>query len=228
MTHGVRVIAIDGPVAAGKTVVGRELARRLGFRYLDTGVMYRAITWLALKEKTSMEDEVGLEALALNHPIRLDGSDSDRVAVGEYKVGPELRESDVDRHVSLVSRVSGVRRALVAQQRTIASEGDIVVVGRDIGTVVLPNADLKVFISASLEERARRRWRELVAKGTPADFQQVLEGAKARDDLDSQRADSPLQPAKDAWFMETDAVSADDVVEMILEKINQSSQVDRV
>ncbi|MCH7606450.1 MAG: (d)CMP kinase [Chloroflexi bacterium] len=228
MTRGVRVIAIDGPVAAGKTVVGRELARRLGFRYLDTGVMYRAITWLALKEKTSMEDEAGLEALALNHPIRLDGSDSDRVAVGEYKVGPELRESDVDRHVSLVSRVSGVRRALVAQQRTIASEGDIVMVGRDIGTVVLPNADLKVFISASLEERARRRWRELVAKGTPADFQQVLEGAKARDDLDSQRADSPLQPAKDAWFMETDAVSADDVVEMILEKINQSSQVDRV
>lgn len=228
MTRGVRVIAIDGPVAAGKTAVGRALARRLGFRYLDTGVMYRAITWLALKEKTSMEDEAGLEALARNHPIRLDGSDSDRVVVGEHKVGPELRESDVDGRVSLVSRFSGVRRALVAQQRTIASEGNIVMVGRDIGTVVLPDADLKVFISASLEERARRRWREMVAKGAQADFQQVLEEAKARDDLDSQRADSPLQPAKDAWLVETDGVSADDVVELILERVNQSSNEDHI
>ena len=222
------MIAIDGPVAAGKTVVGRELARLLGFRYLDTGVMYRAITWLALREKTSMEDKVGLEGLARTHPIRLDGSDSDRVLVGEHKVGPELREPDVDGHVSLVSRVSGVRRALVAQQRTIASEGDIVMVGRDIGTVVLPDADLKVFISASLEERARRRWRELVAKGVTEDFQQVLEEAKARDDLDSQRADSPLKPAEDAWLVETDGMSAAGVVELILERVNQSSKADQV
>lgn len=220
------MIAIDGPVAAGKTVVGRELSRRLGFRFLDTGVMYRAITWLALKEKTSMEDEAGLEALARHHPIRLDGSDSDRVRVGKHKVGPELRESDVDSNVSLVSRVSGVRRALVAQQQTIASEGDIVMVGRDIGTVVLPDADLKVFLSASLEERARRRWRELVAKGAPADFQQVLQEARARDALDSQRADSPLQPARDSWLVETGGMSADDVVEMILERFNQPSKVD--
>jgi cytidylate kinase len=214
-------------VAAGKTVVGRELARRLGFRYLDTGVMYRAITWLALRHATSMGDEEALGKLARDNPMRLDGQDSDRVLLGKLRVGPELREPPVESNVSQVSSVSEVRRALVEQQRTLALEGKIVMVGRDIGTVVLPGAGLKVFVSASLEERARRRWRELLGRGLEADFQQVLEETKARDDLDSHRADSPLTPAEDAWLVDTGDLGVDEVVELVLRRLNQLSGVDQ-
>ena len=199
MSVDVNVIAIDGPVAAGKTMVGRELAKRLGLRYLDTGVMYRAITWLAMKNDTPIEDEAALGTLASQTPIRLDGWNSDRVLVDGIRVGPELREAQVDHHVSLVSQVSPVRRALVMQQRRMASEGQIVMVGRDIGTVVLPSADMKIYITASSEERARRRWKEFQSQGRKADYQSVLNETRARDELDSQRDDSPLKPAEDAW-----------------------------
>lgn len=224
MALNVGVIAIDGPVAAGKTMAGRELAKRLEFRYLDTGVMYRAITWLALKNGTPMEDEAALGALAGETPIRLDGWNSDRVLVGGISVGPELREAEVDHHVSLVSRVPAVRRALVKQQRGLASEDKIVAVGRDIGTVVLPDAGLKIFITASLEERARRRWREFLAQGREADYQWVLDQTKARDDLDSKRADSPLKPAEDAWVLNTDGLTGDEVVELIVQRVKDLSQ----
>lgn len=222
MAQNVGVIAIDGPVAAGKTMAGLELAKRLHFQYLDTGVMYRAITWLALKNATSMEDETALGALACENPIRLDGWNSDQVLVGGVSVGPELREAEVDHHVSLVSRVSAVRRALVQQQRDMASQNNIVVVGRDIGTVVLPDADLKIFITASLEERSRRRWREFQAQGREADFQWVLDETKARDDVDSQRADSPLTPAEDAWVLNTDGLTGEQVVDLIVQRVNES------
>ncbi len=224
MGLNVGVIAIDGPVAAGKTMAGRKLAKRLDFSYLDTGVMYRAITWLALKSATPLEDEAALGTLASNTPIRLDGWNSDRVLVDGISAGPELREADVDRHVSMVSRVPAVRRALVRQQRGLAAEDKIVVVGRDIGTVVLPDADLKIFITASLEERARRRWREFLAQGREADYQRVLDETKARDDLDSKRADSPLKPAEDAWVLDTDGLTGDEVVDLIVQRVNDLSQ----
>ena len=218
----VGVIAIDGPVAAGKTMAGRELAKRLNFQYLDTGVMYRAITWLALKNATSMDDETALGALAGENPVRLDGWNSDQVLVGGVSVGPELRDAEVDHHVSLVSRVPAVRRALVQQQRAIASHNNIVMVGRDIGTVVLPDADLKIFITASLEERSRRRWREFLAQGREADFQRVLDETKTRDEVDSQRADSPLTPAEDAWVLNTDGLTGEQVVDLIVQRVNES------
>ena len=220
----VEVIAIDGPVAAGKTMVGRELAKRLNLRYLDTGVMYRAITWLALKNATPIEDEVALGTLADETPIMLDSSNSDRVLVDGISVGPELREAEVDRHVSLVSRVSSVRSALVAQQRRMASEGRIIVVGRDIGTVVLPNADLKIYITASSEERSRRRWKEFQAQGREADYQSVLNETRARDDVDTQRDDSPLKPAEDAWVLDTDGLTGDEVVDLIVQQVNAEAQ----
>ncbi len=220
----VEVIAIDGPVAAGKTMVGRELAKRLDLRYLDTGVMYRAITWLALKNATPIEDEVALGTLADETPIMLDGSNSDRVLVDGISVGPELREAEVDRHVSLVSRVSSVRSALVAQQRRMASEGRIIVVGRDIGTIVLPNADLKIYITASSEERSRRRWKELQAQGRETDYQSVLNETRARDDVDTQRDDSPLKPAEDAWVLDTDGLTGDEVVDLIVQRVNAEAQ----
>ena len=224
MSGNISVIAIDGPVAAGKTVVGLALARRLGFRYLDTGIMYRAITWLALQRATPMDDEDGLGSLASANPVTLDGHDSDKVMVGGFSVGPELRRPEVDRHVSIVSQVSQVRRALVDQQRAIASEGRIVMVGRDIGSVVLPDAGLKIFISASLEERARRRHSEQVARGVDSTLEQVVEETRNRDNLDTQRADSPLTQPPDAWVICTDHLSVDDVVEMVADRVGQPSQ----
>lgn len=216
-----KVVAIDGPVASGKTAVGRELARRLGFRCLDTGVMYRAITWLALRHSISTTDEAALGELAGHTVIQLEGPEGDRVLIDDQEVGPELRDPEVDRHVSLVSRVSEVRRALVRQQRALAAEGKIVMLGRDIGTVVLPNADLKVFMTASPEERSRRRWRDLDQQGYSVDFCQVLQETRARDEIDSHRADSPLVPAQDAFLVDTTDNDISQVVDLILEQAQQ-------
>ena len=217
----VSVIALDGPVASGKSVVGRELARRLAFRYLDTGVMYRAITWLALRCGASLAAEDSLGNLADRHPIRLSGTGSDQVWVGEHQVGSELRDARVERQVSVVSRVPQVRRALVQQQRALAKEGKIVMVGRDIGTVVLPHADVKVYLSASPEERAHRRLKDLVDRGQDVDFQQVLRETRERDEMDSNRADSPLRPAEDALTLDTGALTVDQVVEQILAQVHR-------
>ena len=222
MASWISVIAIDGPVASGKTVVGRQLARRLGFRYLDTGVMYRAITWLALQCATSIEDAAKLGDLAHSHPITLHGPEGDQVLVGDQQVGRELRESQVDTNVSMVARVPQVRRALVRQQRELAEDGKIVMVGRDIGTVVLPHADLKVFLSASPGQRARRRWRDLLEQGQEVDFQQVLQETMSRDEIDSHRADSPLRPADDALSVDTEQLTIDQVVEWILQRAQSS------
>ena len=218
---GVRLwrIAIDGPVGAGKTVVGRVLARRLGFNYLDTGVMYRAITWLALRCALPIDDTAALAALAERTEIRVLGPDSDRVLVGDHQVESELRAPEVESNVSLVARVPEVRRALVRQQRALAAKGKIVMVGRDIGTVVLPNADLKVFMLASAQERARRRWAEMRTQGLDVDFPQVLRETQARDALDSQRADSPLVPAKDAFLLDTEGLTVPQVVDRILQRV---------
>ena len=226
MAESIQVIAIDGPVAAGKTTVGRELARRLGLNYLDTGVMYRAITWLALQRKVSISDEAGLGRLARENAIRLDGPDSSTVLVSGERVGPELWESKVVRNVSQVARVPAVRRALVEQQRDLAAQGRMVMVGRDIGTVVLPNADLKLFITASVEVRARRRWQELRDQGQDPDFDQVLQETRERDRIDSQRADSPLIPAEDAVLVETDDLSAEQVTSLIIQRVREQTQQD--
>ena len=225
MSGGVNVIALDGPVASGKTVVGRELARRLEFRYLDTGVMYRAIAWLALRCATPLADEEGLGDLADRHPIRLGDpahlgdSDNEQVWVGNHQVGAELRDARVERQVSLVARVPQVRRVLVQQQRNLARDGNIVMVGRDIGTVVLPDAGLKVFLSASPEQRAQRRWRDLVDKGQDVNFEQVLRETRARDHIDSTRVDSPLRPAEDALTLDTGRLTVEQVVEKILTQV---------
>lgn len=217
MAGGAKVIAIDGPVAAGKTSVGRELARRLGYKFLDSGIMYRAITWLALRRNVPMEDEAALGVLAQREFIRPQGQDSDRVLAGEVELGEkDLRDPQVDRHVSQVSQVSEVRRAMVRQQRELAAAGNMVMVGRDIGTVVLPGADLKVFMSASVQERARRRRRDLLGQGHDVPFRQILQETEARDHIDSHRADSPLLPADDALQLDTEDLSIDEVVDLIL------------
>jgi cytidylate kinase len=213
-------IAIDGPVAAGKTAVGISLAQQLGYRFIDTGLMYRAIAWAALREGVSPEDEAAVTALAQRTRIEVAssvGEDGPRLHVEGRDITGELRTKDVEYGVSLVSRYVGVRQAMVARQRTLAKEGRIVMAGRDIGTVVLPDADLKVFLIASPKERARRRHRDMEEAGQSPDLARVLEDLLARDKLDTERAISPLRPGDDAQIIDTDHIDLNQVIERILD-----------
>ena len=193
----------------------------MGFTYLDTGIMYRAITWLALQRGVPLDDEVVLGQLAEQNPVGLKGPNGDQVLIGDHHIGPELRETRVNGLVSLVARISAVRRALVRQQRALASEGNIVMVGRDIGTVVLPDAGLKVFLSASPESRAQRRWHEMRDQGQTVELDQILQETRARDEIDSRRMDSPLIPSSDAFLLDTEELTVEQVVQRILERVQQ-------
>jgi len=214
-------IAIDGPVASGKTVVGRILARRLGYRFLDTGLMYRAITWLALKEGVPLEG-APLTELAAKARIRVvdQGEGNSRIIVNGVDVTDELRSPVVEGAVSVVSAAPGLREVMVEHQRAIAREGAIVMVGRDIGTVVLPDAGLKVFLQASVAERASRRYRELREMGKETSYKAILDNLRERDALDSQRAYAPLQPAEDARILDTDGIGVEQVVERVLAMVD--------
>ena len=212
-----QAIAIDGPVASGKTAVGRAVAKRLGYGFLDTGAMYRAVTWAALNQGVDLEDEASLTTLAESLQMRpVSHGDQDGLEVNDEDVTGYLRQPEVDRGVSVVSRASGVRRAMVRQQRRIAEKGSIVMVGRDIGTVVLPDAGVKVYLDASLEIRAGRRFREMETKGQRPDYAQVVDDLKRRDRIDSERADSPLRPAQDAMRIDSDDLEINEVAQRIL------------
>ncbi len=218
------VIAIDGPSAVGKNTVGARLAERLGYGFLDTGAMYRAITLVAIEQGMDLTDEPALTALADRVSMELrkpdDGQGHNSILVDGRNVTDEIRREDVEKGVSLVSSVAGVREAMVARQRELATGSSMVLVGRDIGTVVLPYADLKVFLTASPEERAKRRHLEMLEKGQQADYDSVLSDLKRRDDIDSRRAHSPLKAAADAVLVDTDGISADQVVTRILSMVD--------
>jgi cytidylate kinase len=221
-----RTITIDGPAAAGKSALGERLAERLGYLFFDTGVLYRAIAYLALQQGIAPSDEAGLTRLAqeanivISRPTVDDGRQYTVLVEGE-DVTWRLRHLDVERIVSPVAAVKGVREALRQRQRAIGLAGHVVMVGRDIGTVVLPEADLKIFLTASLEERARRRYREVAARGDAADYEQILASMRQRDEIDSQRAVAPLKPAADAVIINNDELSIDEgvaLVESIIER----------
>ncbi len=214
------LIAIDGAVATGKSVVGRLLARRLGYRFLDTGAMYRAVTWLAMERGVDPEDEAALTDLATTACFRM-SDQGDQVLVDGAVVPLEQHRTRIDRLVSVVSKAPGVREALVRKQRQIASEGSIVVAGRDIGTVVAPEAPVKLFFQASGRERAKRRYKELVENGKRIEFAQVLNDLEARDKLDSERADSPLRLALDAHVIDTDCLTVEQVTARALAIIEE-------
>ncbi len=210
-------IAIDGPAASGKSTVAELLAHRLGYLYFDTGVMYRAVTWAALLRGIPIEDEPAVTLLAeqlridVTPPTADDGRQYTVLADG-VDVTWAIRTPEVDANVSPVSAYPGVRRALVAQQRRVAAGGRVVMVGRDIGTVVLPDADLKLYLDASVEERARRRWREVRARGEEADYEGVLVSMRRRDKIDSNREVAPLCVAEDAVVVDTTDLSIEEVL----------------
>ncbi len=216
-------IAIDGLAGVGKSTVGELLAKRLGYVYLDTGALYRALTWLALERQIDLEDEATLGPLAetfdleITLPTARDGRQY-TVKVEGRDVTWELRSAEVDRAVSLVSHHPAVRAAMRRRQRELGERGGVVMAGRDIGTVVLPNAQLKVYLTASLEERARRRWLELRAKQDVAPtFEEVLADVQRRDDLDSAQS----QPAADAIILHTDHLSIEQVLERVLALVHE-------
>lgn len=219
-------ITIDGPAASGKSTVAEALARRLGYLYFDTGVMYRAVTWAALQEGVPVEDEEAVTELACRlhidvaAPTADDGRQYTVLADGE-DVTWSIRSPEVDANVSLVSTYRGVRKALVAQQRRIASGGKIVMVGRDIGSVVLPDADLKVYLDATVEERARRRWKELHARGERPRYRQVLAMMRRRDRIDSSREVSPLCVPHGAVVVNTAHLSIDQVLREVVELLER-------
>lgn len=213
-------IAIDGPVASGKTTVGMTLARRLGYRFLDTGGMYRAVTVVALNEHLDLNNTDALTRLAEN--MRIDvvtKPDGDHILVNDLDVTDKLRERAVDQNVSQVSAVRGVRVALVRQQKKIGEQGSVVMVGRDIGTVVLPDARTKVFLDASVEVRADRRFLEAQKDDGKLTYQNILDDLVKRDRIDSERAESPLVPAEDALILDTKNLTIEQVVESILNEL---------
>ena len=222
-----RVIAVDGSAASGKSSVGRELAEKLGYPFLDTGLMYRAVTFAALERDVEIEDRQALARLAGSLRLAVGAAtpgstETCSILIDGVDVTTQLRRQDVEESVSLVSRVAGVREALVRQQREIAGRQPMVMAGRDIGTVVLPAADLKVYLDATISERARRRYSEFKNQGRTVTEDIVLEDLRRRDQIDSERAVSPLRPADDAVVISTDGLSRDEVVGRVLRLVDES------
>jgi cytidylate kinase len=215
------IIAIDGPAGSGKSSVAKRVAARLGFRYLDTGAMYRAVTYRALQSGIDPSDGAAVAHVVAESPIEFTHVDGDPfptgVSIAGGDVTAEIRTPAVDDAVSAVARLGVVREAMVAQQRALGGDDDIVVEGRDIGTVVFPDAELKVFLTASPEERARRRAVQQAESGIESHSADVQEAIVRRDAADSSREISPLTPAADSVVLDTTALSFDQVVDRVCE-----------
>ena len=211
------VVAIDGPAGAGKSTISRRVAVRLGSVYIDTGAMYRAVALSALRTRTPFDDAAALESLALQTRIAFGGADSRSVLLNGEDVTEAIRTPAVSEAASRVSSVPGVRRAMVAEQRNIAAASPVVMEGRDIGTVVFPNAQVKVYLDADPRVRAVRRAAELQAKGLPADVDEIAKAIAERDHRDASREDSPMKPAADAVRLDTSGLNIDQVEQAILD-----------
>lgn len=210
-------IAIDGPASSGKSTVAKIIAKDFGYTYLDTGAMYRAATYIALNNQVSAEESSQLLELLEQYPISFGrGENGDQlVFVGDVDVTDPIRENEVTNAVSAFAAIPAVREKLVALQQEIAQQGGIVMDGRDIGTVVLPKAELKIFLVASVDERAERRYKENLSKGIETDLETLKEEIAARDYKDSNRETSPLKQAEDAIYLDTTGFSILEVVEKI-------------
>ena len=221
MANFPKTIAIDGPAASGKSSIGQELAIILDYLFLDTGLMYRAVTWAALHQNIEITDEKRVNQVAqqikitIQPPSVKDDRQCD-VLLNKQDITWLIRTQNVNDNVSQVSAYAGVREEMTTQQRIIGKQGNIVMVGRDIGTVVLPDADLKIYLEASVEERAYRRYKEVLEHEGIETYQEILESMRRRDEIDSQRSLAPLKPAKDAIIISTDSKNKEQVIQEIL------------
>lgn len=217
------VVAIDGPAGAGKSSIAKIVAGKLGFSYIDTGAMYRAVTWKLQQTRQEFSPALaGETARSMKISFKAEG-ELNRVYVDDAEVTEAIRSAGVTAEVSRVAAVGAVREAMVEQQRRMGSEGKVVLDGRDIGTVVFPRADLKVFLTASVEVRALRRYKELVAKGQSVELEQLQKDIAFRDKQDSERAISPLRQAEDAVYLDTSDLDIPQVVEAILKLVRERS-----
>ncbi len=215
-------IAIDGPAAAGKSTVAKILSKKLGFVYIDTGAMYRSLTYKAQKENKDLNDGAGLASLLEKTDIRLEyGENGQKVFVDGEDVTEPIRYPEVSAHVSLVSSFGEVRKEMVRRQRVLAESCDVVMDGRDIGTHVLPSAQVKIFLRASVDERAVRRFREEEQKGRHPSMESLRNAIALRDRKDMERAVSPLVKAEDAIEVDTTSLTIDEVVDKILDIVTK-------
>jgi CMP/dCMP kinase len=218
MTNKRLNITMDGPAGSGKSTVSKLIAKRLGYKYIDTGAMYRAVAIRSHELNISPDDDTGLEQLCKTVKVEfVDG----KITVDDRDVSVEIRTPLADGLASVVSSRAPIREAMIALQREMAQVGGVVMEGRDIGTVVLPDADLKFYITASPEVRGERRHKERLQKGEESDLNQVIESIKERDKRDSQRKLSPLKPAVDARIVDTTGLAILDVVDTVLREIEE-------
>lgn len=220
------MIAIDGPASSGKSTTARLVAKRLGYLYLDTGAMYRAITLKALRTGVDLDNEKALEELARNSSLEMRLEDEvPRVFLDGQEVTSQIRSREVSDEVSKVSAYPGVRRAMVSLQRQFAKEAGVVAEGRDMGTVVFPDADLKIFLTCDLAERTKRRYLELKSQGLDSSAERVRTNLQSRDRIDSTREDSPLLKADDAVVVDTTDLTIEEQVEEVLRHLGRGSEV---
>jgi CMP/dCMP kinase len=216
-----KVIAIDGPAGSGKTTLASLLAKTLDYLYLDTGEMYRALTWAALRDQVDINDGGAVTRLAQRveidvHPSKIADGRVNDVLLNGQDVTWEIRRPEVESNVSIVAAYPGVRHEMTVKQRQIGLRGHVVMAGRDIGTVVFPDAELKIYLDASAEERARRRFSENQARGFTLPYDEILASMRRRDEIDSTREVAPLRPAEDAVLVDSDELSVDEVLKKVL------------
>jgi len=223
MDMGTIRVAIDGPAGAGKSTVAKTVARMFQLEYIDTGAMYRAVTWGIIHGNIPLDDERQLRSFLGSLQLSVEHGADDRQSVwlNGQEINEQIRSPQVTNYVSVVAAQPLIRERLVELQREIARHKSVIMDGRDIGTVVFPDADVKFFITASLEVRAMRRYRELLARGLAVDYEVVKQELQRRDELDSKRAHSPLQPAPDAIILDTSEMTLTEVVERVSETIRR-------
>ena len=223
MTSRRPCVAIDGPVAAGKSTIARRVAQKLGYTYIDSGAMYRALAWAAAQADVPVDNTAEASALLARTDIQLipQPEGGNRVDVNGRDVTAAIRTPEIGQLASRLSEMPGVREQMVVRQQEMARGGGVVMEGRDIQTVVLPDAEVKIFLTASAEARARRRWLELKERGEAADIEQILAGINQRDYRDSNRAHSPLRAAADAVRVDTSDLSIEEVVAAVLEVVQR-------